>query len=59
MSESKKLCYTVSEAAQMIGVSRNYAYELVRQGQLPVIKFGKRLLIPRVQLEKMLDKEVA
>jgi excisionase family DNA binding protein len=57
MSENKKLCYTVPEAAKMLGISRNYAYELVRTGQLPYVKFGKRLLIPRIQLEKMLDKE--
>jgi excisionase family DNA binding protein len=57
MTENKKLCYTVPEAANMLGLSRNYAYELVRTGQLPYVKFGKRLLIPRIQLEKMLDKE--
>ena len=52
----KRLCITVPEAAEMLGISRNFAYELVKQKQLPVIKFGKRLLIPRVALEKMLEK---
>ena len=54
----KRLCITVPEAAAMLGLSRNFAYELVEQKQLPVIKFGKRLLIPRVALEKMLEKGV-
>ena len=53
----KRLCITVPEAAEMLGISRNFAYELVKQKQLPVVKFGKRLLIPRVALEKMLEKE--
>ena len=53
----KRLCITVPEAAAMLGLSRNFAYELVKQKQLPVVKFGKRLLIPRVALEKMLEKE--
>ena len=53
----KRLCLTVPEAAELLGISRNFAYELVKQGQLPVIRFGKRLLIPRVALEKMLEKE--
>ena len=53
----KRLCITVPEAAEMLGISRNFAYELVEQKQLPVIKFGKRLLIPRLALEKMLGKE--
>ena len=51
----KRLCITVPEAAEMLGISRNFAYELVKQGQIPVIKFGKRLLIPRAALEKMLE----
>jgi len=52
----KRLCITVPEAAAMLGLSRNFAYELVKQKQLPAIKFGKRLLIPRAALEKMLEK---
>lgn len=54
----KRLCITVPEAAEMLGISRNFAYELVKRGLLPVVKFGKRLLIPRVALEKMLEKGV-
>ncbi len=54
----ERLCLTVPEAAAMLGISRNFAYELVKQGKLPAIKFGKRLLIPRAALEKMLDKNL-
>jgi len=54
----KRLCITVPEAAVMLGLSRNFAYELVKQKKLPVVQFGKRLLIPRVALEKMLEKGV-
>jgi len=54
----KRLCITVPEAAAMLGLSRNFAYELVKQKQLPVIRFGKRILIPRVALEKMLEEGV-
>lgn len=53
--EVKRLCITVPEAAKMLGISRNFAYELVKRKELPVRKFGKRLLIPRAQLEKMLE----
>jgi excisionase family DNA binding protein len=48
----------VPEAAEMLGLSRNFTYELVKQKQIPVVKFGKRLLIPRVALEKMLEKGI-
>ena len=55
-ANGKRLCISVPEAAEMLGISRNFAYELVKQKQLPVIRFGKRLLIPRVALEKMLEE---
>ena len=54
----KRLCISVPETADMLGISRNFAYELVRQGKLPVIIFGKRKLIPRVALERMLEQGV-
>ena len=43
-------------SSEMLGISRNFAYELVKRGQLPSVRLGKRLLIPRVALEKMLAK---
>ena len=52
-----RLCVTVPEAAAMLGLSRNFTYDMVKQKQLPVVKFGKRLLIPRAALEKMLAKD--
>ena len=52
----ERLCLTVPEAAGMLGISRNFAYELVKRQELPVIKFGKRILIPRAALAKMLEK---
>ena len=54
----KRLCITVPEAAEMLGISKNFAYQLVREGKLPSIRFGKRILIPRAALEKILEKGV-
>jgi len=51
-----RLCVTVPEAAKMLGISRNFCYQLVREGKLPSIRFGKRILIPLAALEKMLEK---
>ena len=58
MGIDKRLCITVPETAEKLGISRNFAYELVKQGKLPVIRFGKRLLIPRAALDRMLEKGV-
>jgi excisionase family DNA binding protein len=47
------LTMTVDEAAQKLGISRNMAYACARSGQLPVIRLGKRVLVPRAALEAM------
>jgi excisionase family DNA binding protein len=51
-----RLCLTVPEAAKMLGVCRNTAYEMAKMGQLPVIRCGqRRLLVPRAAFNKMLQ----
>ena len=49
--------FTVSEAAKYLGIGRNTAYELVAQGRLPVLRLGRRLVVPRAALEKMLEAQ--
>jgi excisionase family DNA binding protein len=50
-----KLVLTVSEVAQMLGLSRNSAYQGVMKGEIPSVRVGKRILVPRIALEKMLE----
>jgi hypothetical protein len=38
-----------------LGIGRSLAYELARNGQLPVIRLGRRLVVARPALEKMLE----
>jgi len=45
----------IEEAAKILGISRNTAYDAVKTGQLPTIKIGKRLLVPRIAIERMLS----
>ena len=52
----RRLCVTVPEAAEMLRISRNFAYQLVREGKLPSIRFGKRILIPIAALTKMVEE---
>lgn len=46
--------YTVEEAAEVLGLSRNSAYEGIRSGDIPAIRVGRRLLIPKVALDRLL-----
>ena len=52
----ERLCLSVPEAAKVLGISRGLAYELARSGRLPALRFGRRLLISRAALERMLNK---
>jgi excisionase family DNA binding protein len=48
--EGDRLVFTVAEAGQLLGISRAFAYELVARGELPVIRLGRRRLVPKVAL---------
>lgn len=45
---------SVAEAAGYLGVSRASAYEGVRNGSIPSIRIGRRLLVPTAPLRLML-----
>jgi excisionase family DNA binding protein len=51
----EQLTLTVEEAARALGINRNSAYEAARNGELPSIKIGRRILVPRAALERMLE----
>jgi excisionase family DNA binding protein len=46
---------TVSEAAEVLGISRAFTYELVGRGEIPVVRFGRRVVVPRRALETLLE----
>jgi excisionase family DNA binding protein len=52
-SGSERLTLTVEEAAQLLGISRAFAYEAVRRGEIPSIKIGRRVLVPKAALHKL------
>jgi len=45
---------TVPEAACVLRIGRNSAYEAARRGELPTIAIGRRLLVPKDALVRML-----
>jgi excisionase family DNA binding protein len=49
---------TIEEAAEILGLSRASAYAAANNGDLPVIRLGRRLIVPRHALEQMLDVSV-
>jgi len=53
------LTLTVGEAAQALGISRTLAYEAARSGALPCVRIGRRLLVPRTGLDRLLERPQA
>ena len=49
------LTYSVEEVAAMPGIARGKAYEHVHSGDIPSIRMGRRLLIPRARFHTWLN----
>ena len=50
------VAFTVDEAAKILRISRNSAYQAVKEGQIPSIRIGKRIVIPRQAFNRMLEE---
>jgi len=55
MPELDRLTLTVEEAAELLGISRGLAYELVKRGELPRLQLGRRVVVPRKALEDLIE----
>ena len=51
----ERLTYTVNEVAELLGISRTSAYECVRRGDIAAIELGRRLVIARATVERLLN----
>ena len=58
VSAAPKLILTIDEAAGVLRISRQSAYEAARRGEIPTIRLGRRILVPRRALEKLIGAEL-
>lgn len=63
MDEQKQVIerttFTIEEAAQYIGISKNLMYKLVREKQIRAIRIGRRILFKRDSIDQWLkEKEI-
>ena len=45
---------SVTQFAEMFGLSRNAAYEAVERGDVQAVRIGKRIIVPTAPLRRML-----
>jgi excisionase family DNA binding protein len=54
--DEDRLVWTVEEAGRMLGISRAHAYELVARGELPHLRLGRRVVVPKHAIELLLAR---
>jgi Helix-turn-helix domain len=54
-TQNKSLVYQVPEPGEMLGLSRNASYDAAKRGDIPTIKIGKLLRVPKAAFHRMLD----
>ncbi|MBV9201239.1 MAG: helix-turn-helix domain-containing protein [Alphaproteobacteria bacterium] len=54
MAERKVI--TVPEAGEQLGLGRNAAYEAAKRGDIPTVRIGRRLLVPREAIDRLLQR---
>ncbi len=53
-----RIALTVAEAAETLGVSRD-TFERHVMPELSLVRVGRRLLVPKKELERWIDREMA
>lgn len=50
---------SVSATAETLGVSDNLIYELVQRGELPSVRLGRRVMVPAIAIDALVERTMA
>jgi excisionase family DNA binding protein len=53
--DDKRLVYKVPEAGALLGLKRNASYEAAKRGDIPTVRIGRLLRVPKAALLKLLE----
>ncbi|WP_041458719.1 excisionase family DNA-binding protein [Ammonifex degensii] len=53
-----RIAYSIPEFAAAVGLGKSLIYELVKRGEIPSIRVGRRILIPRSAAEEWLRRKM-
>jgi excisionase family DNA binding protein len=56
MDKEAPLTLSVPEAGKRLGIGRSAAYQAAGNGELPVLRIGGLLRVPKVALDRMLAR---
>jgi hypothetical protein len=46
--------YSIPDAGAMVGLSRNGSYDAARRGEIPVLSFGRKKIVPKAVWDRKL-----
>ena len=55
MAENEPLLLTVRETAKVLRIGKGTAYALAAEGLIPVVRLGRRILVPRAALLRWIE----
>ncbi len=53
-TRNEKLALSVTAVARLLGISRNRMYDLIAENEIPHIRLGHRIIVPRAALDEWL-----
>jgi excisionase family DNA binding protein len=53
---TERLTLSIDEVAIVLGISRSSAYECARRGEIPTIRFGRRIVVPRAAVLRLMGE---
>ena len=56
IADDDRLVLTMEEAGKLLGLGRSGTYEAAKRGDIPTLKIGSRILVPKVALLKLLEE---
>lgn len=52
----EKRIYQINEVAEILGISRSYVYQLIKEEKIPVVKLGRRIIIPKPKFDNWFNQ---
>ncbi|MFI3173411.1 MAG: helix-turn-helix domain-containing protein [Eubacteriales bacterium] len=54
----EKLTYNVGEVAEVLGISKSFTYQLIKEKKIPTLDLGQRKVVPIAALERWIENSV-
>jgi hypothetical protein len=51
---AQSAAYSIPDAGAMVGLSRNGSYDAARRGEIPVLEFGRKKVVPKALWDRKL-----